>query len=969
MPFPSVLSAPQKATLRASSYWARVLCVLNTNEEVFHALSSQAISTEPFITFTYDTVTVGAFGDVWPGMVVYLSATSNIRDAFYRGRVRLAPTSNTFYIDENGSVIADGTHVIVTRDTDLFSRIRRDTLVDGSITFHKLPDVLEGLPSTIVLYDSDDDGSVAYTTVQTPIHVDEDSSSTTTWAWSVSGAGSSSISNAAIQNPTITFEAGYHYLVRVVHTNNLSVVNYQISHVYAITRTFDAPVVQPVIAGSISGDIEDGWTSSLTAYADVSTLLDRTHCAVFAIQRFGDNSSDPIVSNVLMNGRIRSDSIQTEGSAEAGRIQQVTFAVEGITAYLRRLRIPNDIIRPDATPTQWGEIEQPNPFRMAVYAMWVYSTLTNISSFSVETGAFEDWQIGGEPRGIDGGSALDVLMGILDPIKAAPNYAPTGEIHLARTVSYLTDRSGVDTITTFEQQDMREYTIDRDSSRTTAQVIAFGGVYNSVTNTWILYTAQAPSIVYGDGGETRELTREILAADSTIADAQEEIGGRASNEYAYQNPKPLMRLSLFDSYAGVLIPTNFQRWVATIAASTNTLGIAYGASDYWQLQSVSLTINANGTIDASGEWPAETTFDDAQVLAALLPNNLSNMNPVLPVLPNDYAFPTDPLENYPTDDPGLDELQPIDPDSAAQAYTPFPPDIAAQVAQRQGKAGCKVLQPLFSNSSNTTSSWTTVLNDPYLLTIEGYAQISALGWTQLIDFDDEDGGFVQSPAFPYGVYDPPWNHTDALVAGVYRRAIAIQRTGLTSTTFTHFALVYDLTKGTYESSGAFFNVDLGGTLIWSILDTALTNGTNLTQAWDGSLVAASIGMALSSCYLSTPTYDGLVTFKSIYAEGEGLNPYTGAGGVDRWADAFYSWEKDDEGNEINVTALGPSEGLFLDNSLFTPSSGIPPYNPSHRYEDVPFLGTGNVLLARTVFSTYAQVQKLYLTIEVCKVTS
>lgn len=969
MPFPSILSAPQKATLRASGYWARVLCVLNTNEVVFIARASQTINTQPFIQFTYDTVTVGAYTDCWAGMILYLSSTSDIRDAYYRGRVRLAPTSGVMYVDENASILTDNDFVIITRDTDLFSRIRRDTLVDGSVTFHKLPDVLADLPSVIVLYDSDNDGSVAYTTIQTPIHVDEDSTSTTTWAWSVSGAGTSIISNAAVQNPTLTFEAGYHYLIRVVHTNNLGIVNYQISHVYAVTRTFDAPVVQPVIAGSINGDIEDGWTASLTAYADVSTLLDRTHCAVFAVQHFGDNSSDPIVSNVLMNGRIRSDSIQTEASAEAGRIQQVTFAVEGITAYLRRLRIPNDIIRPDATPTQWGEIEQPNPFRMVIYALWVYTTLTNISSVSVETGAFEDWQIGGEPRGIDGGAALDVLTSLLDTIKAAPNYAPTGEIHLARTVSYLADRSGVDTITTFEQQDIREYTIDRDSSRTTAQVIAFGGVFDSVTNKWVLYTAQAPSIVYGDGGETRELTREILIASSTIAAAQTEIGGRASNDFAYQNPKPLMRLSLFDSYAGLLIPTNYQRWVATIAASTNTLGIAYGASDYWQLQSVSLTINPNGTIDTSGEWPAETSFDDAQVLASLLPNNLSNMNPVLPILPNDYAFPTDPLENYPTDTPALDELGPIDPDSAAQAYTPFPPDIAAQVAQRVGKAGCKVLQPLFSNSSNTTSSWTTVNTDPYLLTVEGFAQVSAVGWTQLIDFDDEDGSFVQSPTFPYGVYTPPWDHTDALVAGVYRRAIAIQRTGLSSTEFTHFALLYDLTKGTYESSGAFFNVDLGGTLIWSILDTALTSGTNLLQTWDGSLTATSIGMALSSCYLSTPTYDGLVKFKSIYAEGEGVNPFTGAGGTDRWADAFYSWELNDEGEEINVTALGPSEGLFLDNSLFTPVSGVPPYNPSHRYADLPFTGTGNVLLARMVFASYAQVQKLYLTLEMCKVTS
>jgi hypothetical protein len=957
--FPSPLSSPQKATARTSGYWARVLACLNDNAVVFQAQASESITDAPFITFSWDNATVGAFGDVWEGMTCFISSTTDIRDFKYRGRVRLAPSATHFFIDENATVLNDNDYITVIRDVEMNARIRRDTLVDSSIAYRDLPPTTTDLPMAIVLYDSDDDGQVTYTTIQDGVPVDADATTVDIWAWDVSGGGTSSIDDPTLQNPTFTFEAGYHYLIRAIFEDDNGTENYQISHVYAVNRTLTAPVVQAVVAGSIQGSLDDGWTASLTAYADVSTMLDRTHVAVWSIEHFGDNSSDPFVSNVLMNGRIRSDSIQTEGSAEAGRIQQVTFSVEGLTAYLRRLRIPNDIIRPDATPAQWGEIKEPNPWRMTVYALWVYTTLTNICSVSVEDGAFADWQIGGQPRGIDGGFTLDVLNSILETIHAAPNYSPSGEIHFAQTVSYKDDRSGVQTIMAFELQDTREYNVDRDSSNTVAQSIAFGGVFNSVSNVVVLYTAQAPSIVYGDGADTRELTREILVADSTAVEASAEIGLRASNDFAFNNPKPLASLSLFDSYAGLMIPTNFQRWANIFPASSNTRGIAYTSTDYFQLQSVSLTINANGTIDVSPEMYGETSFDDAQVLAALLPNNLSNMNPVLPVLPNDPAFPTDPLENYPTDDPGLDDLQPIDPDSAAQAYTPFPPDAAAAAAAKQGKAGCKVLQLLFSNGSNTTSSWTTVLNDPYLLTITGSTQIST-GFETCSNLAINDGGWTASDAG--GNPNPNFGFYDAGVGlaphspdkAFYFIREATPGLSITSITFTFNETVTDFRFG--RQGGAAIDYAGAATLTVTFDETTDPLFFPFSLALE-SYITTSTNLAVTTTFRVT----------DVCVESSGSpDPL--------YADAFYQWnigadDTPEAGEVINKAALGPSQGLFLDNSLFTPSSGIPPFSPSHQYIDQPFLGTGNVLLARMVFSGFTTAQRLYLTLEMCKVVS
>lgn len=949
MPFPVPLSSPQQTTLRSSGYWSRNLVALCDNAVVFRAQASQSITDMPFITFTWDNADIGDYESVWEGMVAYISETTSIRDAKYRGRVRLAPTSTHFHIDLNATLLNEDDYIIVVRDCDIFARIRTDTLVDSSITYRPLAPQTKGLPNTVLLYDADNDGQVTFTPVQEGIAVDVDATTVDTWAWDISGDATSSIDDPTLEHPTFTFEAGYHYLVRVTYEDDNGTENYQLMHVYAITRPFSAPVVQPIVAGSVSSTIEDGWTASLTAYADVSTLIDRTHAVVFHVEHFGDDSSTPIFDNILMNGRIRSDSIQTQGSAEAGRVQQVTFQVEGITAYLRRLRIPNDIVRPVSSPNEWGEIKKPNPYRMAVYALWVYSTLTNIGSFGVEEGEFADWEIGAEPRGIDGGSALDVLASLLDPIRAGVNYAPSGELFLAIDTNYRTDRSGVPLIATLGLPDLTEYNVARDSSRTYAQVIAYGGSYNSAANTFVLYTASAPSIVYGDGGDTLEITREILQADSTPTEAAEELGGRASNHYAHENPHPLLNGALFDSYAGVMIPTNYQRWAFVLPASSNTLGIAYTATDYWQLQGISLTLNPDGTIGVSPDLPAETAFDDAQIIADQLPNILTDMNPVLPILANDYLFPTDPLENYPTDTPLLEDLQPVDPFSGMVAYSPFPPDVAAQAALNQGTANCKTLAVNFRWASNVTSSWATLLGDPYRMTLDGWARLSGSG--DYYDFTTGEHGWEVVPENPgFGenaVYYPGEG---------YGRGEPI----LTSVMRIRILLAIPVTAITLH-----FNTSLDGLLSILKYDFSDFPGTPLgsrsgdTWVFSGLGFSDGLGLQIDAPFpFSIPSTTRLI----------GVTLNAGGSGVPKNVDSFYEWEEDEDGKPVNVALLGEGRGVFIDNTQYTPvpTAPFPPFNPSHRYGNLPYTGTGNPLNARIVLSNNALAQNVYENITLCR---
>lgn len=949
--FPAALSSGQKTTLRTEGYNTRVYVCLNPNAIVFQAQAAQSITDNPFLQFTWDNATIGAYTDVLEGMVCFISSTTDLRLAKYRGRVRLAPDATTFYIDENATVLNDNDYITVIRDVDWVTRVRRGDLVDGSLAYHNLPPMISGLPSVLHLYDAANAGVMTYAFTQTGIPV-ADGATISSWLWTISGSGATSftVGSSASQSPTIQFEVGYHYLVRCRVTDSNGIVHYQFVQVFVVDYTFSTLVYRALAPSTVDQDADNGFTGSITAYAQVDTLLDRTFASVWHVQHFGDNSSAPIVSNTLMFGRIRSDSIQTEGSTEAGQLQAVTFAVEGITAYMQRLRIPNDIIRAKASPAAWGEIKNPNPYRMAVYAMWVYTTVTRVCSFSAED--FSGWGIGNDPLSIEGGYALDVLKSILyDRIKAAPNFAPQGAIYLAQLVSYLADRSAVVTVLDFTLADMRSYTIERDSSKTCAQVIAYGGSYNSAAQTFDLYQAQSPSIVYGDAPEPLEVSRELLLTDSSIADASLELGSRAGNHYAFNNPKPMLRVIFYDSQAW-LIATNFQRYTFTIPAGSNTLGIAYTLEEQWQCQSVSIGIGTDGSLEVTGEFVAETEFSDAQALAGLLPINLSGLNPVLPVLPNDPAFPTDPLELYPTDTPTDDELQPINAAGAAAGYTPFPPNVAADMAAAQGTTKCQSIPVYFRNPSNTPGTKLTTLSAAYNLSLNGSAKIADNSWTYYMPV----AGLY--PDFTF----PPFS-------GAQTTVVAGEMVGATSTdtlaTFLNAEIIItgDLTSITiyYE----FEAPDAGAQAMRLFIDGVLSADKTIPTTpgsdnvtWIGSETGTNTYNILGGIQGSGGGHGIRVTM--VVFRGINTNPFTSEPGADLFGDAFYQFPADDS---IPAELYPADEGLRVDNGAVAVP---PPYNPDHAYT-VPFTGTGNLINLRMEYADYTDVQNVILYAKLCKI--
>lgn len=951
--FPAAVSGANKTRIRTSGYWSRTACCISPNEVIFRAQVAEDL-TDPFIEFEYDNIDIGDDTVPLTGLVCYLSPTTDIRDAVYRGRVPRAPTSSTFYIDLNSTIVPDGTYVLVVADSDYFAKVRQADLEDGFIPWHNLEPMLGELPGCVVLYDSDNDGLVSFAPAQTGIAI-ADGATISSWLWAIRGGGATSFTSGSStsQHPVIQLAAGYKYMIQCNVTDSNGVLHYQWVHLYAVTRYFDAPVILPAVTGQIANDLDNGFTASITAYAQVNTLVNRSHVAVFKVERFGDNSSTPVLTNLRFSGRLRSESITTEGSAEAGRLQQVSFAAEGLTTYLQGLRCPNDIIRNNASPAAFGEIKNPTVYRMLVYFLSLYTTFLNNGSFTAGNDNTLAWMVGGEPLSMDGGYALDVMKSVCDKIRAAPNYSPDGSIRIEQLASYTQDRSGIVTIVDFTLSDMRSYQIDIDTSRQVGQVVAYGGVWQTVNNTFIGYTSNAPTVPYSDAPETGEINRELLTTDATTTEADDELASRAGNHYAFSNPKPLLRLVMIDSW-NFLFATGYQRYTATIPASTNTRGIAYTTTDKWQLQSVNLTINPDGTDDTNFELVKETSNDDAQSIASQLPINLSDLNPVLPVLSDDPAFPDEPTWAYPTDTPTDDELQPIDPYSGYLSYSPFTPDQAAQAAQQQGTTNCKAFQVLMRNSGTTNSPFLTTILDAYTLKITGFGRLSTDAW--LYVFPDDDP-FYAGWTFP-NIGGSISHISGGQVIGAADTALDATFVCIEQSIDAHvksvvFRIQWTSVPPVAGSQEA--HVEIDGSPVASETIPATAGGIQ-SVTWHGDLTGPHTYRLIAGIQGAGAGYT-LVGTRVTFG-GEGTNPFTGDPGGDSSGDFFYHWLGEDGVAEL----FGDTEGGLIDGGKVDP---IPPYSPSHEYL-VPFTGSGNAIQAAYALADYTDVQNRAFVIQVCK---
>ncbi len=292
MPFPSALSSGRVAQLRQPVHSSTQFLLLTPNDIVWQTQPlAQVDGATPYAQFSWDGTDDGDRTDVQVGMTVLISTTTDLRTTFFRGRVRIAPTASTFYINETSVNLETTDYVTVINDYDLHERLER-RLVDGTrytdwdIAFKKLPPLISNLQSSYV----DTSGSVASISFAPTVTVQEQGATISTYLWDVAD-GTITTGTSASKDITVSFPApstNEHRWVRFTVTDSEGTSQYFVFEVFTIdpSATSSNVVKLGVNDVSISNTRLDGYNATVRAWLGVSAVLDKTRCTIVSIDDY-----------------------------------------------------------------------------------------------------------------------------------------------------------------------------------------------------------------------------------------------------------------------------------------------------------------------------------------------------------------------------------------------------------------------------------------------------------------------------------------------------------------------------------------------------------------------------------------------------------------------------------------------------------------------------------------------------------
>jgi len=217
MPFLGAISAANLIKLRGSvsiepRHSGAVYLSACPNTNVYTARVNQATFEVPIAELTYDGGT-GTLGDVLSGMTVLISHSNDRTAAFFRGRVRKAPSATVLYINEtDGSQFANDDYIFVIDDFALHEKMARDvsgTLYpDWDVAFRKLKPIIRGLKSGYADWVASDIYTIAFAPTVTAATA---SATISSYSWDVAD-GTITVGVATDKDITATFPAGFRWI-------------------------------------------------------------------------------------------------------------------------------------------------------------------------------------------------------------------------------------------------------------------------------------------------------------------------------------------------------------------------------------------------------------------------------------------------------------------------------------------------------------------------------------------------------------------------------------------------------------------------------------------------------------------------------------------------------------------------------------------------------------------------------------
>jgi hypothetical protein len=951
MPAISELTSQQLNTIRSGGYAGEVRIMINPHTVVFQTTVDETITNSPFIDFLWTGTLAGDYEDVIAGMTYFITETDDpveLRNPILRGRVARPLTSDTFYCNETAINLFSGYIVTVIAAFEPLQMDRSGSLVDGWLSFQNLPPAIKGVPSFNYVEDTVE-GQFSFDAV---MQVMAQGAIEDTYAWTIPDAvyDSGSSSTASI---TVTVPHGHRWCwLDVTDSNGVSsrlIFEILVCHRDDANFAFEAHSdVQ------INGDIDTGWNASVSYFAGVENLLNRTRVAIIAFDNYKSGSGT--FPNVMFVGYLAQEETSITGDPVSSTLAETRFEIQSLAAIIGQLPVPSLAIRNAASPDAWDELTLPTPQRVIWHLISRYTTFGTLCAIDFVT-TDATW-FGGE-MDLEATTLLESINRIAEEINAHLVFFPGGDAVLEINANFLSeaDRNALPSLIAsgnIEANDLFSYSLPLPYYDTVGQLECGFASFQSSGADVIKLAGVAPAVARQEGIESPVILAQLLPANLSQANAIAAGKQRIGDMLEWLNPPTLINFALTDAWR-FATPSTRVWWNFDLPASDSTRGLPVPDTDRYLLQSISLTWHNNGTWDISGTARLETQGGLAQVNVAIAPNVINTDLPVLPILSDYDAYAPDGTLNYTSTDPG-DDAQPYSPYDLVQ-FSPMTTEDAANAADNMPGASCQIIRPAvnFSSSETRLTTRPTVNGTPYVITVKGSARIAESVWQEVDNFTQET--FDWLIITPNGNYTPTVGFTQAQFssAGIFYTGVQIQYVFDAPATVTAVQM-----KANMASAGGSLGSQmviarfLGGVPV-DVIDTVGAYGDNLQLTQTDTVVCDEI-QVFAYCSRDASGYvAGTVELFQVSATGTGTNPFTGEAAAEQFGDAFYTWQAG------GAAELYPVGGLLINSD---PPDVPPEYNDNHEYTLV-YTGDGNQIPFLYFLNDYTNAQNLPLYVRVC----
>jgi hypothetical protein len=924
--------------LRSGGFAGELRFAVNPATVVFQATVNQTITDSAFVSFAWDTVLQGSYGDVVAGMTFYITATTDpleLRRPLLQSRVSQIPTSSTFYCNQAAINLSDGMIITVIANFEVVQKDRVINLVDGYLAFQKQSPLVKNMQS---FYYGEDDTGFEFSFA--PIgQAMEEGTTIASYTYTIDGVTHST------QNLTITIPYGHHWCFLDIADTNGTPFRF-IFEVLVCLRDDDTYMFRAHNDVHIDGGVDNGWNVTTTFFAGVEGLLNRTRCAIvaFDVPRSGDGSLWP---NVMFVGYIVQEETQLTGDPASAILSETRFELQSFGDLAAQIPVPSLAIEDEAVPTSWEKMPKPTIQRAIAHIMTRYSTLASLCAIDV---LYTDSTWLSDDIDLEASTLLETVNRLGERIQAKLVFFPGGDACYEINGNFLSpdERNDLPTLlasASLGTRDLFAYSLPIPYYKTVGQVIAGCATFYTDGRTPVLLKAIAPATAKQEGPESPVIPNQLLQANLSAVDAVTAAEQRIGDLLEYLNPAVQLPSTYKDGWR--LLTPSTRVWLTyDVPGTDSTRGLAVDASTRWLLLSLSLTWSVQaGTWDVQGTVREETRGGTAQRGATISPNVVDTSRPILPGLSDYGAFAPDGSLNYTSANPDDADLQPYGPSDLAQ-YTPMTTEDAATEADNTPSPTCSIISPPVNFSSPVTrfTPHATVNGATYTVTVSGHAQVSTTGGTETFDFrTGEHGWAILYPGVDYAIYHAGEGYGPNI--GTYRIGVFFAFPGLTSQVDLYFSEAQPFALVIYTTLAAGY----------------------VSQAASASGPVMVDGL-YKYTYTTAPFADGVAP--TVIDFGSSISPTqrlvkaavtTDSDPITTYADPFYIWNVDpDTGQEINVE-LNPNGGLLLNG---TPISVPPEYNSNHEYT-FTYVGDGNVTPFTFYDTDYADNQSKVLYIRVC----